>query len=249
MIQTKDLPPGLDLRVSDGREGPPAFDRNKLPREEAGRRRVATAALACGPITADADDQKAFALRPGSQPAPRTGQVIKGQFPPPPSSLLPPKANDAGQALKVLRFMPEGVVPLAPELSVTFSQPMVAVTSQSDAAQPQNVPIELTPTPKGNWRWIGTRTVLFDPVTRFPQATTYRVQIPAGTKSANGGVLKEAVKFTFETPAPTLKSSYPSPYQPQRLDVPMFALFDQKIDRDKVIDKISVRATGSSRSS
>ncbi|MDQ3339009.1 MAG: MG2 domain-containing protein [Myxococcota bacterium] len=227
--------------MSDGREGPPAFDRNKLPPAKKLTDAESQQLLArARPITADADDQKAFALRPGSQPAPRTGQVIKGQFPPPPSSLLPPKANDAGQALKVLRFMPEGAVPLAPELSVTFSQPMVAVTSQTDAAQ--NVPIELTPTPKGSWRWIGTRTVLFDPVTRFPQATTYRVQIPAGTKSANGGVLKEAVKFTFETPAPTLKSSYPNPHQPQRLDVPMFALFDQKIDRDKVIDKISVRA-------
>ena len=30
--------------------------------------------------------------------------------------------------------MPEGPVPLAPELSVTFSQPMVAVTSQGDDA-------------------------------------------------------------------------------------------------------------------
>ena len=43
--------------------------------------------------------------------------------------------------------------------------------------------------------------ILFDPEVRFPQATTYKVEIPAGTKSQNGGVLKEAVKFTFETPA------------------------------------------------
>ena len=41
-------------------------------------------------------------------------------------------------------------VPLAPELSVTFSQPMVAVTSQSDAAA--TTPVKLTPTPKGKWR-------------------------------------------------------------------------------------------------
>jgi len=37
---------------------------------------------------------------------------------------------------------------------------------------------------------------------RFPMATTYQVEVPAGTKSATGGVLKDAVKFTFETPAP-----------------------------------------------
>ena len=44
-------------------------------------------------------------------------------------------------------------------------------------------PVKLTPTPKGRWRWIGTRTILFDPDVRFPQATTYKVEIPAGTKT------------------------------------------------------------------
>ena len=74
--------------------------------------------------------------------------------------------------------------------------------------------------PKGNWRWIGTRTILFDPEIRFPQATTYNIEIPAGTKSANGGVLAKATTFSFETPAATVVSEYPTdgPYQ---LDVPM----------------------------
>ena len=127
--------------------------------------------------------------------------------------------------------MPEGKVPLARDLSVTFSQPMVAVTSQSDAAGV--TPVKLTPTPKGNWRWIGTRTILFDPTVRFPQATTYQVEVPAGTKSANGGALKTATKFTFETPPPTLVPSYPNAGTPQRLDAPMFLVFDQKIDTHK----------------
>ena len=30
LVQTKDLPPGLDMRVSDGRQGPPAFDRDRI---------------------------------------------------------------------------------------------------------------------------------------------------------------------------------------------------------------------------
>ena len=75
-------------------------------------------------------------------------------FPPPASSLLPPAAKPGGN-LKVLRFMPEGKVPIAPELSVTFSQPMVAVTSQDAAASVQ--PVRLVPQPKGRWRWLGTR--------------------------------------------------------------------------------------------
>ncbi|MBL9020100.1 MAG: Ig-like domain-containing protein [Myxococcales bacterium] len=242
LVQQKDLPPGLDLRVSEGKQGPAAADRRAFaPAKKIGEADAQQLLTRARPIAADPNDQQSFALRPGSQPPPRTGQTIKGQFPPPPSSLLPPASNDAGKDLRVLRYMPEGQVPYAPELSVTFSQPMIAVTSQDDAAK--TVPVLLTPTPKGNWRWIGTRTVLFDPDVRFPQATTYTVEVPAGTKSANGGVLKTATKFTFETPAPQLISHYPSgPHQ--RLDVPMFVVFDQKIDALAAFKSFKVTADG-----
>ncbi|MDB4958028.1 MAG: hypothetical protein JWO36_5597, partial [Myxococcales bacterium] len=184
--QTKDLPSGLDMRVSDGKQGKPAYDRanlapaTKLPDAEA-----EALLKRARPIASDPADKQEVALRAKSQPPPRTGQVVKGAFPPPASSLLPPaKSSESGKDLKVLRWMPEGKVPLAPELSVTFSQPMVAVTSQDEAASVN--PVTLTPTPKGRWRWLGTRTILFDPGpdVRFPQATTYQVEIPAGAKSA-----------------------------------------------------------------
>jgi hypothetical protein len=63
-----------------------------------------------------------------------------------------PKVN-TGNTLEVVRFSPEGEVNLAPDLSVTFSQPMVAVTSQEQAAQV--VPVELSPQTEGKWRWLG----------------------------------------------------------------------------------------------
>ena len=46
--------------------------------------------------------------------------------------------------------------------------------AQRQAAALQAKPVKLTPEPKGRWRWIGTRTILFDPEIRFPQATTTR---------------------------------------------------------------------------
>ncbi len=245
LVQQKDLPPGLDLRVSDGKAGAPAFDRAKLaPAAKLTDAEAEQLLARATPITADAQDKQAFALRPKSLPPPRTGNVIKATFPAAPQTLLPPAANDAGKDLAVLRFMPEGAVPLAPELSVTFSQPMVAVTSQDGAAA--TTPVKLTPQPKGRWRWIGTRTILFDPDVRFPQATTYRVEIPRGVTSTNGGVLKEPTSFTFTTPPPGIVSSYPSNGWPQRLDVPMFVAFDQKIDAMAVVDKIQVLAEGAS---
>ncbi|NVB84647.1 MAG: hypothetical protein HOV81_40110, partial [Kofleriaceae bacterium] len=231
------------MKVSSGKSGPPAFDRTKIaPATKIPDAEAEQLLSRARTIKNEAGDKQAFAIRPKSQPPPRTGNVIKGSFPPPASTLLPPaKTIDNDKNLRVLRWMPEGNVPIAPELSVTFDQPMVAVTSQDDAAA--TMPVKLVPQPKGHWRWIGTRTILFDPEIRFPQATTYRVEIPAGTKSANGGVLKDAVKFTFETPAPSLVASTPS-YGPQRLDVPMFAMFDQKIDPKAVIAKTTLTANG-----
>jgi hypothetical protein len=41
--------------------------------------------------------------------------MVTGSFPPPGSSLLPPADNQAGKDLRVLRYMSEGKVPLAPE--------------------------------------------------------------------------------------------------------------------------------------
>jgi uncharacterized protein YfaS (alpha-2-macroglobulin family) len=243
LVKLEDAPDGIDLRVSDGKQGPPAYDRAKIAPAKKLSAQESDALLArAKPITKDATDQQAFALRPGSQPPPRTGQTLVGKFPPDPSSLLPPVANDAGKALEVLRFMPEGKVPLAPELSVTFSSPMVAVTSQDDAAA--TTPVKLSPQPKGRWRWIGTRTILFDPEIRFPMATTYTVEIPAGTKATNGNALAKATTFTFETPPVTLVGSYPYSGQPQHVDVPMYLLFDQKIDPQAVLAKLKVTANG-----
>ncbi|MGE0401458.1 MAG: hypothetical protein AB7T06_32450, partial [Kofleriaceae bacterium] len=161
-VHDKDAPDGLDLRLTEGKQGAPAYDRAKLGAATILVASEATEILSrAKPITADATDKQDFALRPKSQPPPKTGTTITGTFPPPASSLLPPKDSEAGKALEVLRYMPEGEVPLAPELSVTFSQPMVAVTSQTDASA--TTPVKLSPQPKGTWRWLGTRTVLFDP--------------------------------------------------------------------------------------
>ncbi|HUS29363.1 MAG TPA: alpha-2-macroglobulin family protein, partial [Kofleriaceae bacterium] len=241
--QAKDLPDGIDIRLSDGKQGPPPFDHNKLAAaKKLGDADVQQLLARAKPLETDPDDSKDFALRPMSQPPPRTGNTIKDTFPAAVTMPPPPTAANANKDLEVLRFMPEGEIPYAPELSVTFNQPMVAVTSQDDAAKVQ--PVKLDPQPKGKWRWIGTRTILFDPDPRFPQSTTYKITIPEGTKSATGQTLKKAVSFSFETPAPKLVAQFPYSGAPQHLDVPMFVMFDQRIDPQSVLSKIKVTVPG-----
>jgi uncharacterized protein YfaS (alpha-2-macroglobulin family) len=188
------------------------------------------------PIKTEPSDEADFALREKSLPPPRTGQTIKQSFPAP-GEMTAPDQTTAG-SLEVIRYSPEGDVPIAPNLSVTFSQPMVAVSSQEEAAQ--NVPVRISPQPPGKWRWIGTKTLLFEPDVRFPMATQYSVSVPSGTKSANGGTLAAAKSWTFTTPPPAVKTFYPTKSSVQRRDALMFAEFDQRIDPAAILKATKV---------
>ena len=194
------------------------------------------------PIKAEATDEQDFALREKSLPPPRTGQTINISFPPPVPTSLPDIATASGP-FEVLRFSPEGEVPIAPQLSVTFSQPMVAVTSQTELAA-QDSPVRLTPQPKGRWRWVGTKTLLFEPEERFPMATEYLVTVPAGTKSANGGTLSAERTWRFATPPPQVKTSYPPADSVQRRDTLMYLEFDQRVDPESVLRTMKITAGG-----
>jgi hypothetical protein len=150
----------------------------------------------------------------------------------------------------VLRVQPVGDVEVAPFLSVTFNQPMVelATLEQLDAGLgTEDVPVVLTPEVPGRWRWIGTRTLRFEVepgvTDRLPQATNYRVEIPAGTTSASGATLAEAVVVDFSTPPPTVETFFPEsdalPLTPM-----FFVAFDQVVDPEAVLSTMTLDAGG-----
>src|SRR5262245_44331359 len=189
---------GLVFRLSEGKAESERQPQLSTPRADPLSDEAAQALLKrLPPIKSDDDDEKDFALRDRSLPPPRTGQTISEAFPQVDRATLPDQPSSG--PLEILRFAPEGEVPIAPHLSITFSQPMVPVTSNTDLAA-LDVPVRLSPQPKGRWRWIGTKTLLFEPEGRFPMATNYTVEIPAGTKSMNNGGLAAAKKWTFSTP-------------------------------------------------
>lgn len=230
---------GLQFRLSEGEEGAekrgvqPQVKADPLPQSEAENLYKRLPA-----IKSDPDDKQEFAKRIGTLPAPKTGQTVPQKFPQPEQLQAP---NVKTGPLEVVRYQPTGDVPIAPELSITFSQPMVAVTSQEQAAQ--NVPVQLTPNVQGNWRWLGTNTLLLDSKTRFPMATTYTARVPAGTKSATGGTLAKDITWTFSTPPPVVKSKYPEG-GPYKRDMIMFVTFDQTVNPEAVLKTVKVSANG-----
>ncbi len=186
------------------------------------------------------DERQTFRRPTDSLERPRVGRTIDTPFGGAPR---PPAEPNNNGPLEVLRFQPDGDVAIAPDLSVTFNQPMIplATLDQLDSA---DVPVVVTPELDGRWRWIGTRTLRFEfagEVDRLPMATEYTVEVPKGTKSQTGGVLAKAVRFAFRTPAPTVVEFAP---EAETLDrEPVFAVsFDQQVDPEAVVDSITFRA-------
>jgi uncharacterized protein YfaS (alpha-2-macroglobulin family) len=234
---------GLRFRLSEGTEkveapapGPTVAAATSLSEAETNKLLARLPAL-----KPQEGDEVTFKFRERSLPPPRAGETIQAAFALPATS-TPPTPIHSKAPLEITRFAPEGEVALAPMLSITFSQPMVAVSSQEEAAA--NVPVTLTPQPNGKWRWLGTQTLVFQPEAeggRLPMATVYTINIPAGTKSALGNALPIAKSFTFATPPPTLKNSYPSG-ESQPRDPLMFLEFDQRIDAARILARLKLQA-------
>ncbi|NDD28485.1 MAG: hypothetical protein EB084_09510, partial [Proteobacteria bacterium] len=236
---------GLSFRLSDAADGKggltqriPGAPNRPLSTSEASR---LLASLT--PLPASADDAAPFKMRTGSLPAPRPGKTLPQPFPLASSASAPSVAGDGG--LRVLRQAPYGPVALAPNVSVTFSNPMVSVTSLEDLAAAA-VPLQLNPQPAGKWRWVGTRTLVFEPTGRMPMATEFTAVVPAGTKDAAGHALEKEVRWTFRTPAPHVTESYPQGGPHGRSPV-MIAVFDQKVDPNAVLATLSTAPQGALR--
>ncbi len=237
-----DLPNGLQFRLSEGSEGggdrvvPDPAQADPL---DPGAAEALTGRLP--DIKVDPNDQTEFAKRVGTLPAPKKGERVPVKFPAD-SEMRPPETGGAKRALEVVRFSPEGEVALAPDLSITFSQPMVAVTSQQEAAQ--FAPVEISPAVEGRWRWLGTKTLMFDTDKRFPMATRFTVRVPAGTKSATGEALQKDHTWTFTTPPPKVMQFVPGGSQTVKRDAVMYVAFDQAITPEAVVRMIRVTAGG-----
>ncbi|MDT4897799.1 MAG: alpha-2-macroglobulin [Acidobacteriota bacterium] len=233
--QTKE---GLQFRLSEG-AGQSESQAAVMPAQSSrlSESEVQNVLKRLPPMKAEEGDQQDFSMRDRSLPPPRTVKTVNVSFPS--AEAAPTPDPKTAGPLEVLRFAPEGEVPLAPQLSITFSQPMVAVTSNDDLAA-QDVPVKLSPQPPGKWRWVGTKTLLYVPDGRLPMATEFTATVAAGTKSANGGIFPTTKTWTFATPPPTVKTSYPDGNTPVARDALMFVEFDQRIDPAAVFSTIKV---------
>jgi len=235
--------PGLTIQLSDGQEVPTVIERLSpvkgvpLTAEE-----IEEILARLEPWVVEQGLEVDFRLPEQILPPPLTGETIPETFPSSADLTIP--QPEFGEELQVLRYAPNGAVAIAPFISVTFNQPMIALNTLEVLAE-EDVPVQVTPLIPGSWRWLGTRTLNFlsdsDLYDRLPMATEYLVTIPAGVESAVGKTLQDTVQFRFSTPPPVMEDYYPS-YGPQVLEPLFFVSFDQRIDQSATIDHIQVTA-------
>jgi hypothetical protein len=238
---------GLDITLSEGSEQPQSAVTSTVVVGEPLTAEETAALLGRLPeLPVEVADSQEFRLPPESLPPPSPETEIDVAFPP--TETLTTTVEVVVGDLEVLRYAPEGEIRMAPFLQVTFDQPMVAMGTL-EQLEAEEVPVILTPQLPGVWKWLGTKTLTFEyrgeEIDRFPMATQYTAEVPEGTTSAVGGVLKESVRWNFATPPPGVTISHPG-QGPQSLDPLMFVAFDQRIDAQAVLNTIQVVANGAS---
>ena len=234
--ETDNAPAGLKFRISEVPDQPVASPTPKIaPAQTLSFAETNQILKSLPSIVEDADDQP-FRMRERSMPPPRTGKTINVSFPA--REEIAPPGTKSPAPLEVVRYAPQGPVPIAPALSVTFSQPMIAMSSQEEAAV--NVPVNISPRVDGKWRWLSPTTIVLETQHRFPMATDYTVSVPAGVKSVAGSTLRVAKSWGFNTPAPTIQNSNIANPTIQRRDKIIFIEFDQRIHPAEVLKKIKL---------
>lgn len=119
--------PGLNLRLSDGQSIPSVIEGlvpvlgTTLTQEE-----INSILARLTPWVEDQGLGVDFRLPEEVLPPPLTGETIPETFPT--TAELRGPQPVYGEELEVLRFAPDGEVVIAPFISVTFNQPMVALT-------------------------------------------------------------------------------------------------------------------------
>ncbi|MBN1907319.1 MAG: large extracellular alpha-helical protein [Deltaproteobacteria bacterium] len=146
--------------------------------------------------------------------------------------------------LEIVSITPSGEdVPAARQITFKFNRPVLPVgRMERDASE---MPIEIKPEVKGQWRWIDTSTLalMLDEENALAPATRYEITIKPGIKAEEGATLKKAISHTFITERPKVTNTrfkrWETPY------VPVIQItFNQPVSKEAVEKQIFLTVKG-----
>ncbi len=180
----------------------------------------------------------------GPKPPPSVSERVELPFPPKAEAPKGPDSAPEPGPLEILRFSPEGEQSLVDAVSVAFNQPMVPLAAIDDLRE-LPVPLTIEPQPPGQFRWLGTQMVVFEPKGRMPFSTTYTARVKAGARSELGAALAKDKQWTFTTPSLALAWSSPSDRAEGQGLTPTIQLrFNQPIKRDALAAALTLKGGG-----
>lgn len=116
--------------------------------------------------------------------------------------------SDQKQALEVDYTSPTGEVAVnVNKVVVHFTQPMVALSTVGQTTTSDLVTV--TPRVDGFFKWVNTRTLIFQTKGNLPYATDFKVKVLAGKQSLLGFAMLKDFEFSFNTPEPRVLSVNP----------------------------------------
>ncbi|MDO8524659.1 MAG: MG2 domain-containing protein [bacterium] len=129
--------------------------------------------------------------------------------------------------------------PANSKITVVFNRPMVPVTT-IDQLEKQDIPVKISPTTEGKFKWISTNTLQFIPKDYLKKSANYTVEVKKGFVSLDGlGVsdFKSAFQVLKLRYADT--ETYPKIYS-QIYDQPVRIYFNQPINLNKTKAEIKI---------
>ncbi|EFC49223.1 predicted protein [Naegleria gruberi] len=225
----------------------------------------------------DQDDQEVsiqqnYLMREQSLKPPEPGTVeIKQQVEfPPKLDQLETAINSVGNYLaekatenkkqetnfKIIRSVPTGKqnseISSVPFISITFSHDMIEEFDGEPKSFEEIDFVEISPVTEnvkeGKWKWIGTKSLVFQPRFRFDRSNefTYKI-LKEKTKSVFGNTIEEDLVVTFKTPTSRTLSVIPSSTSFPISELPfIFLQFDQDMDKQSVLAHLSITVSSKS---
>ncbi|MEM9462205.1 MAG: Ig-like domain-containing protein [Myxococcota bacterium] len=196
------------------------------------------------PLEAQADDiATTLEPRPEAMKPPSAHETIEIPLTAPePGAPLPPPTTGE---LSIDRHGPTGSQGLVDAVRLSFNQPIVPLADVTTLlAKP--IPLTIEPSVPGKIRWLGTRTLAFEPEAgRMPMSTEYTVTVPAGVSSTWGKTLAKDFSWTFSTPALALAWSTPSnSTEGVELEPTITLEFNQPIERTALVAALTLAGRG-----
>ena len=169
-------------------------------------------------------------------------------------SSVPAVSADEATTPSVISALPYGNVVSEDDgkaITVVFSTPMVPLSPSTDKADCSSW-FTISPTIKGEYRWIGTSTVTFIPEKPLEPGKKYKVTISGDVKSVSDKTLGQEYVWSFSYLPPFVEKSYPN--NSTNLGVnsskifpankPIALLFNQKISTDELQKKLTFTKDG-----